>query len=134
MNMAPTIGKAISDVDQLIIGQAQELSDKLKQHRLEMFPPRAMKNLREFQLAEDIHAFSHGLVTTTLPHIFYCSGSAVFLVLVIVPSGPKQLWELLVPPSLARWSMGPRGRNGGWAVSYRCPQPTADSGRERRKA
>jgi chromosome partitioning protein len=52
MNMAPTIGKAISDVDQLIIGQAQELSDKLKQHRLEMFPPRAMKSLREFQLAE----------------------------------------------------------------------------------
>jgi len=52
MNMAPTIDKAISDVDQLIIAQAQELSDKLKQHRLEMFPPRAMKDLREFQLAE----------------------------------------------------------------------------------
>ncbi|MDR9809832.1 AAA family ATPase [Rhizobium hidalgonense] len=52
MNMAPQIEKAISDVDQLIIGQAQELSDKLKQHRLEMFPPRALKGLREFQLAE----------------------------------------------------------------------------------
>ena len=52
MNMATTIDKAISDVDQLIIAQAQELSDKLKQHRLEMFPPRAMKDLREFQLAE----------------------------------------------------------------------------------
>ncbi|KQV65227.1 plasmid partitioning protein RepA [Rhizobium sp. Root1220] len=55
MNMAALIGKAISDVDQLIIGQAQELSDKLKQHRLEMFPPRAMKGLREFQLAEAAH-------------------------------------------------------------------------------
>jgi chromosome partitioning protein len=52
MNMEAKIDKAISDVDQLIIGQAQELSDKLKQHRLEMFPPRAMKGLREFQLAE----------------------------------------------------------------------------------
>ncbi|MDB5523405.1 MAG: chromosome partitioning protein ParA [Rhizobium sp.] len=52
MNMAAKIEKAISDVDQLIIGQAQELSDKLKQHRLEMFPPRALKGLREFQLAE----------------------------------------------------------------------------------
>ena len=30
--------------------------------------------------------------------------------------------------------MGPRGRNGGWAMSYRCPQPTAHSGRVRRKA
>ena len=52
MNMAVAVDKAISDVDQLIIGQAQELSDKLKQHRLEMFPPRALKGLREFQLAE----------------------------------------------------------------------------------
>ena len=52
MNMATKIEKAISDVDQLIIGQAQELSEKLKQHRLEMFPPRALKGLREFQLAE----------------------------------------------------------------------------------
>lgn len=52
----------------------------------------------------------------------------------MAPSAPKQLCELLVSPSLARWSMGPRGRNGGWAMSYRCPQPTAHSGRERRKA
>ncbi len=52
MNIAPQIEKAISDGDQLIIGQTQELSDKLKQHRLEMFPPRALKGLREFQLAE----------------------------------------------------------------------------------
>ena len=34
MNMATTFGQAISEVDQLIIGQAHELSDKLKQHRL----------------------------------------------------------------------------------------------------
>jgi chromosome partitioning protein len=52
MNMATQLGKVISDVDQLIIGQALELSEKLKQHRLEMFPPRALKGLREFQLAE----------------------------------------------------------------------------------
>ena len=52
----------------------------------------------------------------------------------MAPGGPKQSWELLVSSSLARWSMGPRGRNGGWAGSYRCPQPTANSGRERRKA
>ncbi|MBD8688674.1 MULTISPECIES: plasmid partitioning protein RepA [unclassified Rhizobium] len=52
MNIAHIDKTAISDVDQLIIGQAQELSEKLKQHRLEMYPPRAMKDLREFQLAE----------------------------------------------------------------------------------
>ena len=40
----------------------------------------------------------------------------------MAPSGPKQLWELLVSPSLARWSMGP------------VPEPIANSGRERRKA
>lgn len=52
MNVANFEKTAISDVDQLIIGQAQELSEKLKQHRLEMYPPRAMKSLREFQLSE----------------------------------------------------------------------------------
>ncbi|ANH07413.1 plasmid partitioning protein RepA [Shinella sp. HZN7] len=52
MNMAATFGRAISEVDQLIIGQAHELSDKLKQHRLEMFPPVAQKSLRQFQLSE----------------------------------------------------------------------------------
>jgi chromosome partitioning protein len=55
MNMAATFGQAISEVDQLIIGQAHELSDKLKQHRLEMFPPVAQKNLRQFQLSEAAH-------------------------------------------------------------------------------
>lgn len=52
MNVAHIEKAAISEVDQLIIGQAKELSEKLKQHRLEMYPPRAMKDLREFQLAE----------------------------------------------------------------------------------
>jgi chromosome partitioning protein len=55
MNMAAMFGRAISEVDQLIIGQAHELSDKLKQHRLEMFPPVAQKNLRQFQLSEAAH-------------------------------------------------------------------------------
>jgi chromosome partitioning protein len=55
MNMAATFGQAISEVDQLIIGQAHELSDKLKQHRLEMFPPVAQKTLRQFQLSEAAH-------------------------------------------------------------------------------
>ena len=52
VNVAHIEKTDISDVDQLIIGQAQELSEKLKQHRLEMYPPRAMKDLREFQLSE----------------------------------------------------------------------------------
>ncbi|MBZ5759589.1 MULTISPECIES: plasmid partitioning protein RepA [Rhizobium] len=55
MNMAATLGKPISEVDQLIIGQARELSDKLKQHRLEMFPPTAQKTLRQFHLSEAAH-------------------------------------------------------------------------------
>ncbi|WP_337184484.1 plasmid partitioning protein RepA [Shinella sp.] len=55
MNMAAMFGQAISEVDQLIIGQAHELSDKLKQHRLEMFPPVAQKTLRQFQLSEAAH-------------------------------------------------------------------------------
>jgi chromosome partitioning protein len=55
MNMATTFGQAISEIDQLIIGQAHELSDKLKQHRLEMFPPVAQKSLRQFQLSEAAH-------------------------------------------------------------------------------
>ena len=55
MNVAASLGQAISEVDQLIIGQAHELSDKLKQHRLEMFPPVAQKTLRQFQLSEAAH-------------------------------------------------------------------------------
>ncbi|MDQ0322128.1 chromosome partitioning protein [Pararhizobium capsulatum DSM 1112] len=52
MTFAVKAGQAISEMDQLIIAQAQELSEKLKQHRTEMFPPVAMKGLRKFQLAE----------------------------------------------------------------------------------
>ncbi|MDX3926003.1 MAG: plasmid partitioning protein RepA [Shinella sp.] len=52
MNMVATINPAISDADQLIIAQAHELSEKLKQHRLEMFPPVAQKPLRQFHLSE----------------------------------------------------------------------------------
>lgn len=52
MNMATMFGQTISDADQLIIAQAHELSDKLKQHRMEMFPPTAQKTLRQFQLSE----------------------------------------------------------------------------------
>lgn len=55
MNMAAPFGQPISEVDQLIIGQARELSDKLKQHRLEMFPPTAQKTLRQFHLSEAAH-------------------------------------------------------------------------------
>jgi chromosome partitioning protein len=55
MNMAATFGQAISEVDQLIIGQARELSEKLKQHRVEMFPPTAQKSLRQFHLSEAAH-------------------------------------------------------------------------------
>jgi chromosome partitioning protein len=52
MTIAMPATQAISEMDQLIIAQAQELSEKLKQHRTEMFPPVATKGLREFQLAE----------------------------------------------------------------------------------
>lgn len=55
MNMAATFGQPISEVDQLIIGQARELSEKLKQHRVEMFPPTAQKTLRQFHLSEAAH-------------------------------------------------------------------------------
>lgn len=46
------VSSAIDEVNRLVIEQARELSDKLKQHRLEMFPPVAEKGLRDFQLAE----------------------------------------------------------------------------------
>lgn len=52
MSVTPSLTAAVSDVDQLIIAQASELSEKLKQHRLEMFPPTAEKGLRQFQLSE----------------------------------------------------------------------------------
>ena len=44
--------KAVTDIDTLISAQAQELSAKLQEHRLELFPPAAEKPLRAFQAAE----------------------------------------------------------------------------------
>lgn len=44
--------KAVADIDSLISAQAQELSEKLQAHRLELFPPAAQKPLRAFQAAE----------------------------------------------------------------------------------
>jgi chromosome partitioning protein len=52
MNMPNLPNEVISDVDALIVEQARDLSEKLKQHRYEMFPPTSQKGLREFQLAE----------------------------------------------------------------------------------
>ena len=42
----------IPDIDELIIQQAQRLSDELQAHRLSIFPPTAQKPLRSFSLAE----------------------------------------------------------------------------------
>ena len=44
--------KSVTDIDTLISAQAQELSAKLQEHRLELFPPAAEKPLRAFQAAE----------------------------------------------------------------------------------
>jgi chromosome partitioning protein len=44
--------KAVADIDTIISAQAQELSEKLQAHRLELFPPAAQKPLRSFQAAE----------------------------------------------------------------------------------
>ncbi len=52
MNVAGSITDAISEVDLLITQQANELSEMLHEHRLEMFPPDAQKTLRPFQLTE----------------------------------------------------------------------------------
>ncbi len=44
MNVAGNITDAISEVDLLITQQANELSEMLHEHRLEMFPPDAQKH------------------------------------------------------------------------------------------
>jgi len=41
-----------SDIDSIIAQHAQELSEKLQAHRLELFPPSAEKTLRSFQVSE----------------------------------------------------------------------------------
>jgi chromosome partitioning protein len=40
------------DIDEVIAEHAQELSEKLQAHRLELFPPSAEKSLRTFQVGE----------------------------------------------------------------------------------
>jgi chromosome partitioning protein len=52
MNVQTHISDAIEEVDLLVSQQANELSEMLHEHRLEMFPPNAQKGLRSFQLAE----------------------------------------------------------------------------------
>ncbi|WP_419899194.1 plasmid partitioning protein RepA [Roseomonas sp. USHLN139] len=44
--------KPLADIDTIVSTQAQELSEKLQAHRLELFPPAAQKPLRAFQAAE----------------------------------------------------------------------------------
>ncbi|WP_159998073.1 plasmid partitioning protein RepA [Roseomonas sp. 18066] len=44
--------KPLADIDTIVATQAQELSEKLQAHRLELFPPAAQKPLRAFQAAE----------------------------------------------------------------------------------
>src|SRR4051812_41636321 len=43
---------SVPDIDELIIQQAQRLSDELQAHRLAIFPPSAEKSLRTFSPAE----------------------------------------------------------------------------------
>jgi chromosome partitioning protein len=52
MNIAFDADKPLSDFDQLILKQGSALSGRLEKHRLENFPPDAVKTLRAFQLAE----------------------------------------------------------------------------------
>ncbi len=40
------------EIDTLITEQGRDLSEKLQAHRLELFPPNALKTLRSFQLSE----------------------------------------------------------------------------------
>lgn len=52
MNIAFDADKPLADFDQLILKQGAALSGRLEKHRLENFPPDAVKTLRSFQLAE----------------------------------------------------------------------------------
>lgn len=52
MNVLADDRKAVADIDMLISEQAQELSAKLQDHRLKLFPPAAQKPLRSFQIGE----------------------------------------------------------------------------------
>jgi chromosome partitioning protein len=52
MNIAFDADKPLADFDQLILKQGAALSGRLEKHRLENFPPDAVKTLRSFQIAE----------------------------------------------------------------------------------
>ena len=52
MNIAFDADKPLSDFDKLILKQGSALSGRLEKHRIENFPPDAVKTLRSFQLAE----------------------------------------------------------------------------------
>ena len=52
MNIAFNADKPLLDFDQLILKQGAALSTRLEKHRLDNFPPDAVKALRQFQLPE----------------------------------------------------------------------------------
>src|ERR1700756_1181032 len=52
MDTAATECTTATDIDTVISEHAQELSEKLQAHRLELFPPAAEKTLRVFQVSE----------------------------------------------------------------------------------
>lgn len=52
MNIAFDANKPLVDFDQLILKQGAALSSRLEKHRLDNFPPDAVKTLRQFQLSE----------------------------------------------------------------------------------
>jgi len=52
MNIISPASAAAQDIDVIINEHAQELSEKLQAHRLELFPPAAEKTLRHFQVSE----------------------------------------------------------------------------------
>ena len=52
MDTAATECTPATDIDTVISEHAQELSEKLQAHRLELFPPAAEKTLRAFQVSE----------------------------------------------------------------------------------
>lgn len=52
MNIAFDADKPLLDFDQLILKQGSALSSRLEKHRLDNFPPDAVKSLRQFQLSE----------------------------------------------------------------------------------
>ncbi|KRB29944.1 plasmid partitioning protein RepA [Mesorhizobium sp. Root172] len=52
MNIAFDANKPLLDFDQLILKQGAALSSRLEKHRLDNFPPDAVKTLRQFQLSE----------------------------------------------------------------------------------